>query len=680
MTGIDRHRKQLIAGISIVALFGILYATTGYIPLIGQAAAYLALTVLPGLGVYLMIERRSGTAQTVLGALLISPVVTGACGTLFMLAALSSATAATLSVCALSVVALIAAWTCRKDPGPAMPGSRGRSLLLFGTILLFCAAAGYLPLTHEWWRQWSDAWFHGAVVSQIDTYGLPPEDPYFAGMSLQYMWFYHVLIITLSKASGISPMVVMPLLNMQALAGFALSAFLLSKSVKKSFSYGFFSLIAVVLAMNAGIWFFLPLKVLRSLIGDIRGWEELVRNFSLVPFEKETATEWVTVFFNQTFLLNKFIVSTAFSLGLCYMAAFWYSGTHYLARGTRGPLALIFFAVAGMLLLHSLVAFIVVASVAAAVGLLWLARGAVHDYSGRRILMAILAVATAIAVSAPYLYSVMHLKESEQLFPLSISFKKSAGIIISCALVIFLAAFQVRRLIRVRTMSSYLLLFGAATTFVFCNVIRLPASNTYDKLPFFVFFPLAIIGSWTLADRFARRHATQRFRRNAVVLALVLLLPVNILLVASYYNSPAEEQVSADERAVSRWVAEHTERDALFFDSDDRVFLLVTGPRRYYWGRQSYAEQWGYPKAEIAKRKHARDNLYSSDPVDQKTFSTLAAIDTDVYIIVRDDDPSTPRSRRFAEYGSVFSEVHRTGAIAIFEIDRRACLDHARSR
>ena len=36
-------------------------------------------------------------------------------------------------------------------------------------------------------RYRSDAWFHAAVIAQIGDYGIPPEDPYFAGLALQWM-------------------------------------------------------------------------------------------------------------------------------------------------------------------------------------------------------------------------------------------------------------------------------------------------------------------------------------------------------------------------------------------------------------------------------------------------------------------------------------------------------------
>lgn len=669
MTGAFSRKHLVGAALGVVAI-AIVYVLGAPLSVFGRAAVYLTLALAPGAAAWVLIDPAPCRLDIVLASILIGPLVTGAFGSALMLAGLSAGTTAMATTIVVGVVFALSVVLRQAPPSERGRSSTGRYVLLTLVIAVFCLAAGYLPLTRELWRQWSDAWFHGAVVAQIETWGLPPEDPYFAGMSLQYMWFYHVLLTVLSTAMRVDALFVPPLLNMQALAGFALCAFVLSRTLRRQFSYGVFAALTAVLAMNAGIWFFLPLKLIRALIGEVHGWEEIVRNFTLIPFDRETVTNWVTVFFNQTFLLNKFIVATAFSLGLCYMAALWYGGALYLSRPDRRGLTIIFASIAGMLLFHTLVAFIMVGTFLGTAAMLWLFRSSLRDYSGRTIVRALLAGAAAILLTAPYIYSVMHMKEGGQLFPISFSLKKSAGILISCGLVIALSAFQLRRLAQERRMAPWLLLLGSAVVFVFCNIIQLPASNTYDKLPFFVFFPLAVIGSWTFADRYSRAQASPRFRRRVAAVALLLLLPVNILLTVSYYVSRPEAHVDAAELRVAEWARRETRRDAVFFDSNDRVFLLVTGPRRYYWGRAAYAEQWGYPKEEMNRRRHARDDLYDAPPIDGGTFGTLAGIPDDVYVISRHDMPGY---RYLAKRTDVFTPVFESDGITVFSVDRAAC-------
>lgn len=673
----DVHRKRLLATALAVAIVAVLnaFGLPQFLP--GQAAAYTVLLVFPGLGLYLVLVGRRWGPDLALGAFLVSPLMTGAAATTLLLTGLSADVAARVLTLLWAVFTVAALWFSRRPALPGAPRRSPRTLLLVSTIVLFCAAAGYLPLTHQWWRQWADAWFHGAVVAQIDHFGIPPEDPYFAGMPLQYMWFYHVVTITLAKAMRIDPFMVMPLLNLQAMTGLALGAYLLGRRLRKGYAFGYFALLTVLLALNAGVWLFFPLKLFRSLIGDTRGWEEVARNFRLVPFEKETATAWVTVLSNQTFLLNKFIVSTAFSLGLCYMGALWYAVVRYLDQPDRVGQVFIFTAVSGMLLFHPLVGFVMLAIGAVVLVSLWLVRRHLIDYSGRRLARVALTTVFALVATAPYLYSVTHAKESKHLFPLSLSLQKSAGIAISCGLVIILASFQVRRVASERSMSSYTLLFGAACAFVLCNILQLPGPNTYDKLPFFVFYPLAIMGSWTFAERFARPHATCRFRRRVAFVALILLLPVNVLMTAAYYRTSPKREITAEESRVAAWVSSETPREALFLDSGDRVFLLVAGPRRYYWGRESYAEQWGYPREEMATRRRVRDNLFSSHPITNTSLQAIGRLENELYVVARDDEPATGGSGRFTAYPGVFREVYRQGAIVIFEVNRQACLELA---
>ena len=670
---VEIHRKRLLASAIITVTLALLHALWP-IHVVGHLAVYVVLAVLPGIGVCLLVDRGTASLELLLASLVIAPVLTGAFATLLILSGMSAGSAATATIVISALIGVAGILFSRQTRAADSIGLR-HAVALTATITAFCIAAGYLPLTDVWWRSWADAWFHGAVIAQIDAYGLPPEDPYFAGMALQYMWFYHVLTLTLAKTMRTDPLIVMPLLNIQALVGFALAAFLLSRRMKKGFAYGLFAVIVVMLSLNAGIWLFLPLKLIRSLTGEIQGWEELVRTFTLVPFEKETVTEWVTVSHNQTFLLNKFIVSTAFSLGLFYMSALWYSVVRYLDPPAPGGVVIVFFSVAGLLLFHTLLAFIVIAGFGGALVLLWLLRRQIHGFSARRLLAACLAAAAAVVVTAPYLYSVVHLKDSQQLLPLGLSLGKSIGIIISCALALVLAAFQIKRVVTDRSMRAYVLGLGALSVLVLCNVISLPASNAYDKLPFVVFYPLAVIGSWTLADRYSRRHASTAYRRKVVLVALVLLIPLNLLLAASYYNTSPKREISDVESVVATWVAAETSREALFLDSDDRVFLLVAGPRRYYWGRESYAEQWGYPSDEMSRRKHVRDNVFSTGPLDRATFSAMGSMESDLYIIARDDEPTTGGSTRLATYPGIFHEVFRKSEIAIFEVDRQACLD-----
>ena len=233
-------------------------------------------------------------------------------------------------------------------------------VILLGVAAFFCAVAGYLPLSSEWWRMRSDAWFHAAVVAEINAFGLPPQDPNFVGMPLQYMWFYHVLVSLLSETTSLDPFMVMPVINIQMLAAFVLATFLFSLRLtgsKKRYGYALSSVLVAVLGMNALFWVFLPIKLIRAFIGENTGLQVAVDILSLTPFNLHTVRKFLYIYYNQVFFLDKYIVSTAFSLGIAYMAGFWYAVTDYLGHEKPHALWLVLVATVGMLAFHPAVGF-----------------------------------------------------------------------------------------------------------------------------------------------------------------------------------------------------------------------------------------------------------------------------------------------------------------------------------
>ena len=664
-------RRSVLLPVLALAALGVLPLITGWHNVASQIATYLCLMLLPGLGSYLFVERGGKTLDAMLWALLASPLIVGTFAALMILSGVTVATTTTTLVVFAAVLGVLAAATSRPLSVDSSLDAK-RSALLGGSIVLFCALAGFLPLTREWWRFWSDAWFHAAVVHEINTYGLPPHDPYFAGLELQYMWFYHVLVLAVSRATGFAPVVVMPLFNLQALAAFGLGAYLLTIQVKKRFAFGWMTVLCVVLAMNGLIWAFLPLKLARALIGETRGWDEVVRTYSLVPFGHDTVSRFLSFYGSPWYMINKFIVATALSFALGFMSAFWYGVVHYLSRPRVSILALILVSILGMFAMHPLFGFVTFAGLLGAFFLMFLARRRLRDFSMRDIVSLAVCALIGLILASPYLHSVMHFKQSGS-GAVVLSYYKSVSILITCALVIILSAFQAARMWNERSMVTHFLLYSTAIIIVVCNLIPLPGYNAIEKPPFLVFYPLAIVGSWTLAEWYLRQNTT-RSRAKVVVIIVLLLVPVNALALLGYASTPTEPWVTSAERSMSWWAQEETSRDAVFIDSKDRVPLLVTGPRRYYFGKRSYAEQWGYPKAIVEEREHVRENLYSEDPIDEATLAALGRIQNEVYVVARDTEADT-NPTKLERYPSLFLRVYARDGISVWKVDRAACLE-----
>jgi hypothetical protein len=413
------------------------------------------------------------------------------------------------------------------------------------------------------------------------------------------------------------------------------------------------------------------------MVGEIRGWEELARTYSLVPFDRDRVMSFLRVVYNWPFLMDKFIVSTALSLGLGTMAAAWYGAVRYLRDGASTGLLLMAVALVGTLLLHPAMGLMLLGGFLGGMMLSYAFRDRVRDFSRRRVMTIVLAALVSLLVAAPYLYTITHQKESEYLLPLGLYLPKTLGVLVTCALVGVLAASQLRRIVRDGAMASLFFVMGTLVVFLVANVIKLPGASEVDKPPFVVFYPLAVIASWTLADRFTRRHASTAYRGKVIAFAALLLVPVNAFALLGFYNTPKGEVVTLAESSVSHWVRRETPRDAVFIDSRDRVFLLITGPRRYYYGRETYADQWGYSKTVMAQRRHLRDNLYADEPFFRSTLLELGNMKWQPYIIVRIGEDGLSGPARFDRFPNLFEKVYESGPIVVFKVNRTSCLEMA---
>jgi hypothetical protein len=541
-------------------------------------------------------------------------------------------------------------------------------------VILFLI--GYLPLTEEWWRFRSDAWFHRAVVVQVGDYGIPPEDPYFAGYELQYMWFYHILIVLLSRATALDPFFITPLLNLQSFCGFVLGTVLLAGLLKRRFAFRFSSVLTVVLGLNGFFWLFLPVKAVRAFFGEVTGFSEIARQYSLNPFTARRVEEFLTILYNQDFLLDKFVVTTALGLSLCCMTAFWYGTTRYLAVRRPSSLILTSLALLGMLGFHTMVGIVMLIGLFGAFFMLFLLRSRLTGYSLKSCGILSGVCLASILLISPYLYTIMRLKESEQLVPIGLSFTKTVGILVTCASVLFLTAFQKTFFRRVDVESRFFLL-ATLSIVLFCLFISLPGPNTYDKLPLFIFYPLAVVGGWTFVDYLDKQRPGRNKAAATLLIALLFLVPVNALSFAAYFADPTKEMYTEDEKSLAAWVREHTTRESVFIDGDKEVFLLVAGPRRYFCGYMAYADFWGYNKTEMAARARARDMLLSDKSLDQESLRLLGTVEYDLYVIDRVSPDGNGPSVTLAAYPQLFEPVHAGGSLSLYRVDTRACLEAA---
>ncbi len=654
----------ILVAVGLAAFF--LPANDGVLHGLRVLGVWCLLMVLPGTCLFRLVDSgRQSLLEALLAGLIASPVIATLVAIAALLAGGSPSTAVTAN--AILSLGLAGAVVLARRPSPERPAQR-EALVLFGFIAALLLLTATLPFTREWWRIRSDAWFHAAVVAQIRDFGLPPEDPYFVGLPLQYMWFYHALVLSLSDALRVGSFWVMALVNTHAVVALVLASYQFAAVLRTSFRHRLVAAATLVLAFNAAFWVFLPVKLVKAFMGEVRGMEEVARTFDLTPLHYNTAYGFMNIYFNQEFFLDKFMVATAFGLALAFMASGWAGAIDYLQRGRRFSLALVALSVVGMLGFHSLVGFVFLVGVVGGAVLLHLTRSRVDGYRTRAAVTLVATSVLCFLAMTPYLYQVMHAKESEQVFPLDFSFAKIVGIFISSAFVI-VVSLRARSFWRDRSVGARFLAFSAAAVTAFCCSIALPGPNTYDKLGYFVFIPFSIMAGFAIAESVER--APER-RRLAVAAGWVVLffLPVNAIAFVSSFGTPDAVEVAPAEERLSEWVRANTPRNAIFIDDHDRAPLLVTGPRRYYWGNLAYSEQWGYPKSEMSRRRHAVEALYSdAAPIDRDALDALASLEEPLFVVVRPEHAGRAVTRHPELFASVFTDPE----ISLVQVDRNAC-------
>jgi hypothetical protein len=629
--------------------------------------AWIHLMLLPGVGLYLWLQRTGrNTTDAALAGLAVSPVLLAGVASLSLVAGVREPVF--LGVLIGATVLLIIAGAGRRAEAMARPPAREAwafIALLAVTIVLVAA----LPATREWWRVRSDAWFHGAVVLEMRDLGTPPEDPYFAGMGLQYMWAYHALVLTLGRALRLDYFWVMAVLNWQALAMLSVAAYRLAAVFRPHTAHRIAAVATTLFAFNAAFWVFLPIKAGRALLGDVRGTEELVRTFSLTPLHYLRSYDVLSVLGAPPFFLDKYMVATAFGIAVSYLLAALAAGSAYLSRPGRGMWMVLCASIAGTLLFHTYVGLVAVGASLGAATALFLFPRAVRNYAPRMSLSVAAAVVLAVVLTAPFIYSVTHLKDSGGESLLGLSMHRAIAIVIPCSLVLVLA-WRERHLRQDSAPAARFLQYFAVLTLLACLAIRLPGANDTAKPPFLVFVSLAVVAGFAIADSCLAQSGWRRFRLAAMWIVL-FAIPCNAIALAGCFGTPDETVVTPPEHAVAVWSDANTGRRDVIIDEPGHVFLLVAGPRRYLFGSWPYASQWKYPRAEMARRYHTVQSLFDPEPLDSTALGALAAAPEPLWVIVRPE--ARAAGAIVARRDDLFPLAYEAGEIQVRAVDRFAC-------
>jgi hypothetical protein len=512
-------------------------------------------------------------------------------------------------------------------------------------------------------RERADSWFHAAIVIAIDRDGLPPEDPYFAGFTLQYMWFFHTVLLGVKRMTAASPFMIMAFVNALAIWALCVAAADLGIALGLRNRAAVFSGLITPLGLCALFWVFLPVRALKALSGRTAGMDHLAEAFRLFPLGIATTRRFLSDFGSTPFFLNKFMVGTAYGLALTCLLFYLAAVIRFAAfrRGTH--LSWGGFCIAAMLLLHPVagIATVVVSGLAAG-WLLWLGK----DRGGFELVTCArwaLAVVIPSALVAPYLRAITRGKPVEQFLPFYFDAWITSGIIVGC---LFAAAAAIRPLLglwRARRPESRLFVMWTVLTFGFAMFVRLPGPNASDKFSYLVYLPLAVAaGAW----------AAERWRgRAGVVWAFLTLAPVNLIGYAGYWGEPDPSDRLSDPLDAYTWLAASTPGDAVILENRERADVLIKVPRSLFFGREAYAEQWGYDPIKTAQRRQLQDTIFSTEgALEAEAMEPLRSLKRPVFVIFRREDFTLEAEfHKLDRYPEWFAPVFERPEIRIYRLN-----------
>lgn len=524
----------------------------------------------------------------------------------------------------------------------AKPDERRLLIALAAIVAVAALLSLWLPVTNTWWRVREDSWFHAAVFHRIANHGLPAVDPYFSPLRLQYMYFYHVFLLTVSTITGLGPFMAMICANLMALGGCVLGVNFLVGFFARSASARALAVTLCVFGMNGLFYLFFPIRAARAFLGESTGMDILRHFFSLSPPGHEAAARFLSVEGNQFMFLNKFMLGTAFSLTLgatCVVLALI-----ILMRTSRWNWLLTFFYIAslsGVMFLHLVMGAIVIAATAGTIAVMALVGQRARTEDGHLPLrkQAIFTV-LAVALTIPYIMSVLPQHSSvERSVRLALQAHQIIGIIAGVLAVLIPAVWYLTRPghERLRVWGGGLSPAGviavwAAFVLAPAFLVDLPTTNE-SKFAFPLQLALTALAAGAL-DRWLTGGA--RSVAGVVVYALLCTVPLNAVY---FWNAFADENrfdISPSEQSIYEWIQKTTDEDALFLEAGGLALIPVLAARDQYWGTEVYALNWNYPDYEMAPRRALRDAVFGDCALDDALLAHARSLDRPMYAVLRD--------------------------------------------
>ncbi len=519
----------------------------------------------------------------------------------------------------------------------------------------------------------SDAWFHAAVSERIAQGGLPPDDPFYAGLQLRYFWGYHVYLLVLRSACGLSLFDLMASLNVLVFALYLLGVHSLSRRLDPESRGSKWAMVLAVFGINV---FGGVLLLGRAFFGETRGFGALngVLRSGVVVVHQNLSYRYLH---SLAFVLDKFLVGTPFGMALVILLCFLGAAIDWLSGKHRSSLILAGLCYGAALFFHAVVGLSILICAGAAFAGTALSGRIRTRHGGPPLgIYGVLMLAVTTAALSPYLTAIISFTGRGSVLPLAANGAflwtlLAVGILPLC-LVVF-------RLIRRRPTVSgemFLYLFIVAVV-ILGTFARLPLGNAY-KFVYIASLPMIALAGGMVPDipGLLRGLGGMRYILLAA-LCLCAVATVSFGVAGCILDPGVDVPVPVSDGMPSltnaeeegyRWIRERTPDGSIMINANRRD-ILVLGPRRQLWTQSTYAEAWGYAPDVIEWRRVVVQALYTERSLPADAWVKMFAFDQPLYLIVRSDDPGSAVHRKggpspFGRYREVFSNEE----FLIFEI------------
>ncbi|MDI6809249.1 MAG: hypothetical protein QME66_09745 [Candidatus Eisenbacteria bacterium] len=635
----------------------------GSVPAYFWPLRYVGLAFIPGLTLLLVMKKRhTGILELFVLVTCLSPVFSGTTVLLLSHFGLAFKTSTDVAVVVFSAVSLVLLLKDRFKFSKA-DGNSGAVMLI---SILFSLVPAAILLLNPNLRIRDDSWFHAAITHEILDFGIPPTDPFFYGIKLLYFWFYHVYLGALCVSGGPSPFSVMAILNVHFFLAMACAAYLFSKNFVSGIRRYVSSLLLLFFGMN-------PLGAVFLLLGCSLGKTHGIDVFKELIFGGASTTLLGLcprgyLHASLAFGMDKFLIGTAFSIGMVLSLAFLWKASSYLRSGALEDLFLAALCLLGAILFHTVAGLATFFVSAGALFLLIVFSRMRHaKVTPGRATFLLIASILPVLVSSPYLLSVMVGKGGGQIGGLDLNGAFLWSTALSGLLFWILAPRSISFLVGKRG-GAFIALWMLGLL-VFGFLVPLPFGNE-SKFISLLFVPLSIASGWFLYELFRGGF----FRKLAGFCLVLSLIATNFLAIFAFLIDKGPERggravFSHDERSAYEWISRYTRRDALFLDSEGRSELVVTGPRRLLWGGDSFAVGWGYSTPEMQKRKAVVTELFEEGRVSPGMIGFLGNFHTPVYVVWRKDDVGERLWQVPDGNAGLFTKVYENPLIKLYRLN-----------